>query len=164
MARRPDPRQHSMPLERRDDPRYQAAEALAIDQSWAAFVALQDKIPKPLLIEVVGAAVYFGGMSARIGKRALKSLGTVEPADRSHAWLAGEGMVLRHRRARPEILGETSVRAWACIHAHLDNWVGSKPGLEWGRLTPEGLRNRLSAIDESRDSTANAEEYYPSLI
>ena len=146
MARRPNPRQFSMPLARIDDPRYRAAEALARDTSWAAFVALQEEIPTPLLIEAVGVAVYGGVMSARIGKRVLQSLGNVEPEDRSRAWLAGKGMTLSRQGGRPEILGETSVRAWACVHAHLDNWVGSKRGVDWGRLTPEGHRNRLGEI------------------
>ena len=164
MALQPDLRQISMPLARSDDHRYQMAETLARDATWAAFVALQNRIPAPLLIEAAGNAVYAGSMSARTARRVLQSLCAIEPEDRSRSWLAGEGIRAGHYGGRPEILGETTVRAWACIHAYLDNWLSSKRGVDWGRLTPEGQLKRTNAKFERRKGSAHIEGYYSELF
>lgn len=98
----------------------------------------------------IGFGVQSGSLSIANARRALAVLGIIEPADRSAAFLAGDGMAPSAACGAPNIYDREKAgrAAWAHVHAIEDGWV-TKPVVNrdghvsrYSVVTAEGWRRR----------------------
>lgn len=134
------------------DGRWHHAVDLANDKGIHHLLASLEHTTRDRALDAIGHGVHYGRLSVGLARDALVNLAVVEPEDRSHGLLVGNGMNPCRTFGGPNICTghqfTSAQRAWAEIHAIEDGWV-TKPKVDkdgntkmYSVVAPEGWRRR----------------------